>query len=508
MAARMVLRLCARTGGFRGRGSRLLSTGERTCQSRLYEHVREGFSARPRLDMETLSRDIESAERELRERKLGRDQGKLRGVISTWEQLKEVKQDIQRLEEEKAEIAKEVKHLVIEHGKQSLQTLPKYLCLRKRGKDIRVQLGVLYQEETRFDESFYCQALGLPNRTHPDTPVGDETKARVVEVVGEKPEFDFEVQGHLDIGEELDIIRQRRLSHVSGHRSYYLRGAGSLLHHALVNFTIHKLVKKGFIIMSVPDMLRGAVFEGCGMQPNAHSSQVYSLDPSQHPDLNLAGTSEVGVAGYFMDHAVMCADLPVRTVCCSTCYRAETDTGREPWGLYRVHHFTKVEMFGITADDTGDESQELLNEFLQLQKEIFTELGLHFKVLEMPTQELGLPAYRKYDIEAWMPGRGKYGEISSASNCTDYQSRRLNIMYQKLDGELQHAHTVNGTACAVPRLLIAILESNQLKVSLIPTRSLPLCIPLPCLVSLPLPLLSLFIHLLSPLYAGWNSACP
>ncbi|MEE6490585.1 hypothetical protein FKM82_015908 [Ascaphus truei] len=421
MAARMVLRLCARTGGFRGRGSRLLSTGERTCQSRLYEH------------------------------------------ISTWEQLKEVKQDIQRLEEEKAEIAKEVKHLVIEHGKQSLQTLPKYLCLRKRGKDIRVQLGVLYQEETRFDESFYCQALGLPNRTHPDTPVGDETKARVVEVVGEKPEFDFEVQGHLDIGEELDIIRQRRLSHVSGHRSYYLRGAGSLLHHALVNFTIHKLVKKGFIIMSVPDMLRGAVFEGCGMQPNAHSSQVYSLDPSQHPDLNLAGTSEVGVAGYFMDHAVMCADLPVRTVCCSTCYRAETDTGREPWGLYRVHHFTKVEMFGITADDTGDESQELLNEFLQLQKEIFTELGLHFKVLEMPTQELGLPAYRKYDIEAWMPGRGKYGEISSASNCTDYQSRRLNIMYQKLDGELQHAHTVNGTACAVPRLLIAILESNQLK---------------------------------------------
>ncbi|XP_043919460.1 serine--tRNA ligase, mitochondrial [Protopterus annectens] len=169
--------------------------------------------------------------------------------------------------------------------------------------------------------------------------------------------------------------------------------------------------------------------------------------------------------GYFMDHAVELKDMPVRTVCCSTCYRAETDTGRETWGLYRVHHFTKVEMFGLTADETGKESDELLMEFLSIQKEIFSELGLHYVVLDMPTQELGLPAYRKFDIEAWMPGRNKYGEISSTSNCTDYQSRRLNIMYYNASGELKYAHTINGTACAIPRTLIAILESNQLKVS-------------------------------------------
>ncbi|KAM4640661.1 serine--tRNA ligase, mitochondrial [Discoglossus pictus] len=452
MAARFIRRFCML-------GTRLYSSGVPPVpRSRLYEHVKAGNSEKPLLDMQRLKE-----ERENRGRKMRGDMGEEERVINIWGQLEKVRLDIQRLEKEKMDIANEIKHLVMTCEKKSLQTLPRYVSSRQRGKEVRNQLSALYQEESGLEESFYCQALRIPNSTHPDTPIGHESNARVLEVIGEKPEFDFEIRGHLEIGEDLDIIRQRRLSHVSGHRSYYLRGAGTLLQDALVNFTVSKLVKKGFIPMSVPDMLRGAVFEGCGMQADAHSSQVYSLDPTHHPDLHLAGTSEVGIAGYFMDHAVMASDLPVRTVCCSTCYRAETDTGRETWGLYRVHHFTKVEMFGITADESGSESQEMLNEFLGLQKEIFTQLGLHFKVLDMPTEELGLPAYRKYDIEAWMPGRGKYGEISSTSNCTDYQSRRMNIMYEKPNGDLRHAHTVNGTACAVPRLLIAILETNQQK---------------------------------------------
>ncbi|CAH2314150.1 serine--tRNA ligase, mitochondrial [Pelobates cultripes] len=454
MAARMVTRCSVRC-------ARALSSRAPAPQSRLYEHGREGYSHRPQLDMESLSRDLERAQREIQDRKGGEQD--LGGLVRTWEQLQKIRQDIQKLEDEKTQMANEVKHLVLTHTKETLEKLPVYVSLRKRGKGIRQQLNSLYPEESDLDRSFYIRALRLPNRTHPDTPVGDESKARVLDIVGEKPKFDFELQNHLQLGEDLDIIRQRRLSHVSGHRSYYLRGAGSLLQYALVNFTINKLMKKGFIPMSVPDMLKGAVFEGCGMQPDAQSSQVYNLDPSQFPDLNLAGTSEVGIAGYFMDHAQTLSDLPLRTVCCSTCYRAETDAGRETWGLYRVHHFTKVEMFGVTANESGTESQELHNEFLQLQKEIFSDLGLHFKVLDMPTQELGRPAYKKYDIEAWMPARGSYGEISSASNCTDYQSRRLNIMYRTPKGELRHAHTVNGTACAVPRLLIAILESYQLK---------------------------------------------
>ncbi|XP_063794006.1 serine--tRNA ligase, mitochondrial isoform X1 [Pseudophryne corroboree] len=465
MAARMLAGLCARTVRRVPAGRRSLGSSEdQGPPSWLYEHVREGYSAWPQLDMEALSRDLDAAERELGERRPGRPkEGELRAVVRSWEELQKLRQDIHRMEEEKVQIANEVKGMTKTHDRQSLQSLPRYLSIRNRGKEIRQHLAALYQQETEQEESFYLEALKLPNRTHPDTPVGDESNARELEVVGVKPEFDFDVQGHLELGEDLDIIRQRRLSHISGNRCYYLRGAGAMMQHALVNFTMEKLVKLGFIPMSVPDMLRGVVFEGCGMQPSAHSSQVYSLDPAMNPDLHLAGTSEVGIAGYFMDHSLQMSDLPIRTVCCSTCYRAETETGRETWGLYRVHHFTKVEMFGVTANESGKESQELLEEFLQIQKELFSDLGLHFKVLEMPSQELGLPAYRKYDIEAWMSGRGKYGEISSASNCTDYQSRRLNIMYQRPGGELRHAHTVNGTACAVPRLIIAILESNQLK---------------------------------------------
>uniref|UniRef100_A0A8C5YL88 serine--tRNA ligase n=2 Tax=Marmota marmota marmota TaxID=9994 RepID=A0A8C5YL88_MARMA len=254
-----------------------------------------------------------------------------------------------------------------------------------------------------------------------------------------------------------DIIRQKRLSHVSGHRSYYLRGAGALLQHGLVNFTLNKLVRRGFTPMTVPDLLRGAVFEGCGMTPNATPSQIYNIDPSRFEDLNLAGTAEVGLAGYFMDHTVAVRDLPVRMVCSSTCYRAETDTGKEPRGLYRVHHFTKVEMFGVTGPGL-EQSSQLLEDFLSLQVEILTELGLHFRVLDMPTQELGLPAYRKFDIEAWMPGRGRFGEVSSASNCTDFQSRRLHIMFRTEAGELRFAHTVRAARPGPPQSFPSVLQ--------------------------------------------------
>ncbi|KAM4752042.1 serine--tRNA ligase, mitochondrial isoform 4-T4 [Cyanocitta cristata] len=440
-------------------------------RSRLYEHVREGLSARPQLDVTALS------ERDVERRRGSLGGAALREIVRTWSRLGQVRDGIARLEAEKGRVAQGVREILASHDKAAAKTqLPELAALREQGRSLREQLRVLEAEESDLEQRFYLGALQLPNRTHPAVPVGDQSQARLLEVAGEKPVFHFKPKGHLELGEGLDIIRQkcptgvpqvsrpcRRLSHVSGHRSYYLCGAGALLQHALVTFTLRKLLSKGFLPMTVPDLLRGAVFEGCGVQPSASPSPVYTIDPARFEDLCLAGTSEVGIAGYFMDHAVQLQDLPVRVVCSSTCYRAETDTGREPWGLYRVHQFTKVEMFGVTAAERGTESEELLDEFLGLQKEIFSELGLHYRVLDMPTEELGLPAYRKFDIEAWMPGRGKFGEISSASNCTDYQSRRLNIMYSGEGGRLRHAHTVNGTACAVSRMLIALLECNQLQ---------------------------------------------
>ncbi|XP_070307011.1 serine--tRNA ligase, mitochondrial isoform X2 [Odocoileus virginianus] len=425
---------------------------ERRDRNLLYEHAREGYSALPQLDMEPLCAYPEDAARALELRKGELRSKDLPGIISTWQELRQLREQIRSLEEEKGAVTEAVRALVD----------PQYQSLRARGREIRKQLTLLYPKEAQLEEQFYLRALRLPNQTHPDVPVGDESQARVLHVVGDKPAFSFQPRGHLEIAEKLDIIRQKRLSHVSGHRSYYLRGAGALLQHGLVNFTLNKLIHRGFTPMTVPDLLRGVVFEGCGMTPNAKPSQIYNIDPSRFEDLNLAGTAEVGLAGYFMDHSVAFRDLPIRMVCSSTCYRAETDTGKEPWGLYRVHHFTKVEMFGVTGPGL-EQSSELLEEFLSLQMEILTELGLHFRVLDMPTQELGLPAYRKFDIEAWMPGRGRFGEVTSASNCTDFQSRRLHIMFQTEAGELQFAHTVNATACAVPRLLIALLESYQQK---------------------------------------------
>uniref|UniRef100_A0A4W4GK42 Serine--tRNA ligase, mitochondrial n=1 Tax=Electrophorus electricus TaxID=8005 RepID=A0A4W4GK42_ELEEL len=445
-----VWRTCSRPG----------SSG--SVRSSLLEHMRQGYTDKPELNMRWLCEHTHQVIANVENRKGDLRAADVGVIISVWKQLKDVQDEIVKLEERKTSISATVRALVVSSTSGCL-VLADYKATRAEGRELRGKLSQLYPLHSELEQQYYCLALRLPNLSHPDVPVGDESQARVEDMVGQKPEFDFKPKGHLEIGEFLDIIRQRRLAHVSGHRSYYLRGAGARLQTALQNFALDLLQKRGFIPMAVPDMLKGAVFEGCGMHPHAQHSQVYTLDPSRFPDLNLAGTGEVGIAGYFMDHAINVKDLPVRTVCSSTCFRAETEAGKETWGLYRVHHFNKVEMFGITADETGRESSHLLEEFVSLQKEIFSSLKLHFRVLDMPTQELGAPAFRKYDVEAWMPGRGSFGEISSASNCTDYQSRRLNILYEGSEGRLKFTHTVNATACAIPRTIIAILETHQTK---------------------------------------------
>uniref|UniRef100_A0A667XXL1 Serine--tRNA ligase, mitochondrial n=1 Tax=Myripristis murdjan TaxID=586833 RepID=A0A667XXL1_9TELE len=441
-----------------------------SSRSSLYEHVREGYSDKPELDMTLVCEHTDKVMANVESRKGDLRGDDVRDIVCVWQQLQAIRRDISDLEEQKNHISDTVRALVawcLCVSPLFIMQLPEYNQARQRGREIRTTLSQLYPRESELEQEHYGRALRLPNTTHPDvvrTHVLTHTHIRLLPLLFEKDLYLRSCpKGHVELGEELGLIRQRHLAHVSGHRSYYLRGVGARLQTALQNLALDTLQRRGFIPLVVPDMLKGAVFEGCGMQPNAHRSQVYSLDPARFPDLNLAGTGEVGVAGYFMDHAVNWKDLPVRTVCSSTCYRAETDTGRETWGLYRVHHFNKVEMFGVTADETGEESSHLLDEFVSLQKEIFSSLELHYRVLDMPTQELGPPAYRKYDIEAWMPGRNSYGEISSGSNCTDYQSRRLNILYEKEDGTLQYAHTVNATACAIPRTIIAILETHQTK---------------------------------------------
>lgn len=304
----------------------------------------------------------------------------------------------------------------------------------------------------------------IPNMSHPDSPVGDEDKAKTVDTVMAKSEPDHgNLKIALELAEDLGHLRTRNVSQTTGSASYYFLDKLVQLEQALIRYTFQFIRQKGFELISVPDLLRPEIIEGCGFKTTGEVAQVYRLDPSRHPDLCLAGTSEMGLAGYFADSVLQETELPMKLTAVSRCYRAETSHAEADLGIYRVHHFTKVEMFAVTKNETGTEGDELLKELVDIQKTLFSQLGLHFRVLDMPTTELGASAHRKFDIEAWLPGKQMWGEISSASNCTDYQSRRLHIKYQNKEDKLRYCTTVNGTACAVPRTILALLETYQEK---------------------------------------------
>ncbi|XP_076464341.1 serine--tRNA ligase-like [Babylonia areolata] len=329
----------------------------------------------------------------------------------------------------------------------------KHLLEKHESAETAEEKGAVWQE-------LLAEAASIPNATHPLSPVGEESEATVVEVHSERREFNFTPKTVVELGEQLQMLRTDNLSLTTGPRTYYFLGQLALLEQALVRFTLSKLKEKGFQLVSVPDLLHPDVIESCGFKTRGERTQVYHLS-EEHGQVCLAGTAEMSLAGLFMNEVLDLNDLPKRVAAVSRCYRAETSDIAEEKGIYRVHQFTKVEMFGVTADEDGEESEGLLEELVRIERELFTSLGLHFRILDMPTEELGAPAYRKFDIETWMPGRSFWGEISSASNCTDFQSRRLNIQYRDNEGSLKFVHTVNGTACAVPRMVMALLENNQ-----------------------------------------------
>ncbi|XP_048734130.1 serine--tRNA ligase, mitochondrial-like [Ostrea edulis] len=320
-----------------------------------------------------------------------------------------------------------------------------------------------YQRETNVSlkESLLQQlntaASELPNRTSPSSPIGSEEFAECKGLYGTKRDFTFKPQSVTEIGQRLNLLRISDVGHTTGPRTYYFLSDFAKLEQALIRYTLDNLLPRGFTLVTVPDILSASVIEACGFKTTGDRNQVYKLDSYNHSNLCLAGTSEMSLAGLFMNE--MCTNLPKKVCAVSHCFRAEVSSTEEEQGIYRVHQFTKVEMFSVAQRGQGD---YLLQEFLEIEKQLFLNLGLHFRVLEMPTHELGAPAYRKFDIETWIPSKQFWGEISSASNCTDYQSRRLNIKYQEVGKEdTLHVETVNGTACAVPRLMMAIVENYQ-----------------------------------------------
>jgi seryl-tRNA synthetase len=332
------------------------------------------------------------------------------------------------------------------------------------GKTLREQAGVLEKQQKLAQEELHAALLSIPNMTHPDAPVGKEaTDNKVIRRWGEPRKFDFAPKDHVALAEALDLVDFEAGASVAGQKFYYLKNEAALLELALVQYAMQTLVKEGYTPVITPDVARVEVLEGIGFlprDPDPEKRQIYSLADT---DLCLIATAEITLGGMHRDRIFDELDLPKKYVGLSHCFRTEAGApGRDTRGLYRVHQFTKVEMFVFC---TPDQSEDVHLELLRIEEGIFQGLGLPYHVVDTCTGDLGGPAYRKYDLEAWMPGRGEhgeYGEVTSTSNCTDYQARRLGVRY-KTPGQkgTRFVHTLNGTAVAVTRALLAVLENGQ-----------------------------------------------
>ncbi|EDW24713.1 GL23244 [Drosophila persimilis] len=337
-----------------------------------------------------------------------------------------------------------------------LDELEKNVELRHHRNNVPL-IRKLIEASVRGDRSVEQQLeeeLGqLPNATHPRLlDYGDQPRELAQHVQREMP---LKPKEFSELARALNLYRMDHLGNYTGHKSYYLTGHLATLEQAIIQYALQSVTKHGFRLISVPDILPKEVIESCGMRTEGERTQVYKLDTGEC----LSGTSEMALAGFFANKVLPEEELPLKVTAVSRCYRAETSGLQEEKGIYRVHQFTKVEMFAIC---TPTQSEAELEEFKNIEVDLFKQLGINFRLLDMPPCELGSPAYQKYDIEAWMPGRQMWGEISSCSNCTDYQAKRLAVKYLRAsDGQVQHAHTINGTATAIPRLLIALLESYQ-----------------------------------------------
>ncbi len=329
------------------------------------------------------------------------------------------------------------------------------------GKKLRAEIGGSEEELKGLDADLRRRLGRVPNLTHPDAPIG-ATEDLSVEVrkVGTPRAFDFKPRDHVEIGKALDLIDFEAGGKVAGTGFYFLKNDAVLLEMALQQFAIGKLARAGFTPIVTPDLARNSILEGIGFTPRGVETQIYSVEDS---DLSLIGTAEITLGGMHADEVFDEARLPIKYVGLSHCFRTEAGAaGRASRGLYRVHQFTKVEMFAYATPET---SGAIHQEILKFEEEIFAELGIPYRVLDICSGDLGGPAYRKFDLEAWMPGRGEageYGEVTSTSDCTDYQARRLNIRYKPAGQKgTRFVHTLNGTAVALSRALIVVLENYQ-----------------------------------------------
>ena len=378
------------------------------------------------------------------------------GLIDFYQQRKQNQQEVDNLRQQRNEISDRIKSAP---GEERSQLIEKSKTIKS---DLSTKESELSEVSTRLNE----ELAKLPNMTHPASPMGkDDTENKEVRVYRSPTQFSFEPKDHIQLGKDLDLIDFETANKVSGSKFYYLKNEAVLLEYALIHHAITMLTKEGFTLITTPDLARARILEGIGYNPRGEETQVYSIANS---DLCLIGTAEITLGGYYADSVLGENQLPIKLAGISHCFRTEAGSyGQFSKGLYRVHQFTKVEMFAFT---TPDQSEKMHEYMVDMEERIFKSLDIPFRTVDICTGDLGGPAYRKYDLEAWMPGRpskesgqsGDWGEVTSTSNCTDYQARRLNIRYRPNEGgKLAYVHMLNGTAVAISRALIAIIENCQ-----------------------------------------------
>ena len=330
----------------------------------------------------------------------------------------------------------------------------------QEGKAIKEELADKEARLTELDEIFKKEAMTIPNYASPKAPVGKEDKDNLaIKFFGEPTRFSFKAKDHVQLGEELDILDFDKGAKVSGQKFYYIKNKGVVLQMALERYALDIVMKHGFTPFITPDVAKEEILNGIGFNPRGAESNIYTIEGT---DTCLVGTAEITLGGYYKDTIINKEELPIKMTGLSHCFRREAGgAGQYSKGLYRVHQFSKLEMFIYCLPE---ESEKFHEEILSIEEEIFQGLGLPYRVVDTATGDLGAPAYRKFDIEAWMPGRGdegEYGEVTSTSNCTDYQARSLNIRFRDDDGKPKFVHMLNGTAVALSRAMVAVIENYQ-----------------------------------------------
>jgi seryl-tRNA synthetase len=333
---------------------------------------------------------------------------------------------------------------------------------KEQGRQLRHHKDACQAEHDLLDAEITDLQASIPNISHPDAPVGVDDKANLELRRGKfaPRQFDFQPLDHVELGERLDLLDLEGGARTTGHGFYFFRNEAVLLELALQRYALEMLIAEGFTPTITPDLARDEIVQGTGYIPRGPETQIYSIE---NTDLSLVATAEITLGGLYAGQTVDAEQLPIKLCGVSHCYRTEAGAhGRATRGIFRVHQFTKVEMFAFTRPEQSD---AMLDHICDLECRLFDGLEIPYRVVDTATGDLGGPAYRKFDLEAWMPGRGdggQWGEVTSTSNCTDYQARRLNARF-KVKGErgTQFVHTLNGTAIAISRAMIALLENHQ-----------------------------------------------